>query len=101
MKNTNEKNVIDGLRSGELQMTEDVICAVETVLMLFQQGLECDKTERGDDYFEAGLEFLSVWRDSMVDKNDVIELSDGTKEKIGALARSVRAAIDLAPNKDI
>jgi len=82
----NEKQAIDGLKHRELQTTDDVVFMVNTVLMLFQKGFAVETMENESaDYFEAGLELLTKWRDALIYTNEKIELSDNANEKIKGL----------------
>jgi len=61
------------LESGELQTTENIVFMLDTVLSLFQRGLE---SESGSQFIGYGMQLLTLWRDGLDDGDTDADLAD-------------------------
>jgi len=61
------------LESGELQTTENIVFMLNTVLSLFQRGLE---SESGSQFIGYGMQLLTLWRDGLDDGDTDTDLAD-------------------------
>jgi len=61
------------LESGELQTTENIVFMLDTVLSLFQRGLE---SESGSQFIGYGMQLLTLWRDGLDDGDTDTDLAD-------------------------
>ena len=61
------------LESGELQTTENIVFMLNTVLSLFQRGLE---SESGSQFIGYGMQLLTLWRDRLDDGDTDTDLAD-------------------------
>ncbi len=60
------------LESGEIQMTDDIIFMLDTVLSLIQRGIE---SESGSQFIGYGMQLLTIWRDGLDGDTDT-DLAD-------------------------
>ena len=61
------------LESGEVQMTEDVIFMVDTIIAMFERGSESDTSGQFIGY---GMQLLEVWRNSLATNDAKMEVSE-------------------------
>jgi len=61
------------LESGELQTTENIVFMLNTILSLFQRGLE---SESGSQFIGYGMQLLTLWRDGLDDGDTDTDLAD-------------------------
>ncbi len=64
------------LESGEIQMTEDVIFMLDTVIAMFERGMESEQ------FISYAMQLLEVWRVPLANNDGQVELADGVIEKI-------------------
>jgi len=70
MKNQTTANLLE---SGELQTTENIVFMLNTILSLFQRGLE---SESGSQFIGYGMQLLTLWRDGLDDGDTDTDLAD-------------------------
>jgi len=70
MKN---ESVAEMLRSGEIQMTDDVLFMVNLVLSMFQRGIEY---QTGAQFITTGMQLLTLWRDELDNCSQDTALAD-------------------------
>ena len=74
-----DESVSAMLESGEIQMTEDVIFMVDTIMAMFDRA---EQSPAPDQFIGYGLQMLEVWRTSLATNDEKVELSDGVIARI-------------------
>lgn len=68
-----DESVSAMLESGEIQMTKDVIFMIDTIVAMFDKGMESDASGQFIGY---GMQLLEVWRTSLATNDERMELSE-------------------------
>lgn len=79
-----DQTVTSMLEAGEIQMTDDVLYMVATVIDLFQRGLESDN---GGQFIGYALALLETWRETLEAGDGETQMADAVIEKIVAGGR--------------
>lgn len=68
-----DESVAALLASGEIQMTDNVIFMVDTVITMFERGMDSDA---GGQFIGYAMQLLEVWRSSLAINDAKMEVTD-------------------------